>query len=117
MSSSLFEIASNLTKTTDKVSLYATVPLLVVLVIGNLVNLRVFSSRSFKNTSISFYLRVLAIVDILDCYSLICYFARYFDLQFQRTSDLMCRLDSYFFNTFTLYSPWISAIVAVDRLF
>ena len=113
---SLMQISNTLVVLTSSLGLYLSIPLILVNILGNVANYMVFNRDNFKKVSISFYLRTLAVVDILQSYIILFVFINQFKFEISSTSKLVCDLHSYISMTLPYFSPWVTTIIALDRL-
>jgi hypothetical protein len=98
-----------------KFILYASIPFIIVNLIGNILNTIVFMKKKFSSTSSGFYFAVLSIVDIFQSYLVIVVFLQQFDIKIENTSSFMCKLHKYLNVTFPMFPSWILVLIALDR--
>jgi hypothetical protein len=84
--------------------------------ITNILCLIVFLQKKFRSTSTGFYFSCLSVVDILQSYLVIGFYAQKFNIQIENLSNFLCKFHHYLYSTLPLYPSWILVIIAVDRL-
>ena len=92
---------------------YCTYPIIALNILFNVINLIVFTRKSFRNekTSIGVYFAALAITDIAT--SLVIFFN--YETKYNYLS-YGSAVVFYFPDTIQYYSPWIAVIISIDRL-
>ena len=114
---SLVATSNIMEKITYGLGLYLSIPLIIMNLIGNAANYTVFSQATFNHKiSIGFYLRWLAIVGILESYVIFYIFLVKLDIEISSLSKVACDIHTYVLMTLPYYSPWFTAIVALERL-
>jgi hypothetical protein len=90
-------------------------PLTVVNLIANIINIKIRSRKEFLNGSMSIYLIFLSIFSILQMYSIM---VQYFlqNTEYFTSSSFMCKFHFYLQANLPLYVPWYSVLVCMDRL-
>jgi hypothetical protein len=101
---------------TKDIIIYAGLPFTIIGIIGNILNLIIFTREKFRKLSIGFYLSCLSASDIFQTYLVLCFYFQKYDIILENTSKFMCKLHNYLYATLPLISAWIIVIVAVDRL-
>ena len=94
---------------------FIVLPLAVVNLICNIINIKIRSSKEFRNSSMSIYLIFLSIFAILQMYSIM---VHYFleNTEYFTSSSFMCKFHFYLQTNLPLFVPWYSALVCMDRL-
>jgi hypothetical protein len=85
--------------------------------IGNFLSYKVYStSPSLQKHPISIFFRVIPIFDsIMLANSFTYVLSHKFSFSFSRTTDMLCKVKSYFFYAAGPISPWLMVIVSIDR--
>ena len=95
-------------------------PLFIATLIVNVLNLVVFTRKSFQKVSIGFYLVCLSVSDILEGTVMLLEYDSIstYILTQSNKSNFLCRLfaSGYVRNTFQYFPSWILAIMSVERL-
>ena len=116
-----YSISTVLASINYAIRYYLSIPLIVLNILGNGLNLIIYLDKSFRKTSIGFYLVCLALVDTLNIYTIIYYYElKLFDIEaviyeLQIGNDYWKMVVIYFRETIPYFSPWISVLVALDR--
>jgi hypothetical protein len=106
---------SILTDIRAKFILYASIPFIIVNLIGNILNTMVFMKKKFSSTSSGFYFTILSIADLFQSYLVIVVFLQQFNIKIENTSSFMCKLHKYLNVTLPMYPSWILVLISLDR--
>lgn len=86
-------------------------------IVGNILTYCVFGRKRLKNSSYSFYFRIIAILDSITLLSACRYWARFFlNLNLDLISPLLCKLNDYQPFVTGLSSTWLLTVILVDRI-
>ena len=95
-------------------------PLFIATLILNILNLVVFTRKSFQKVSIGFYLVCLSVSDILEGTVMLLEYdpIGWYIFKQSDKSTIVCRLfaSGYVRNTFQYFPSWILAVTSVERL-
>ena len=86
--------------------------------IANILSIMVFSQPSFKKSSLSFLMKILAITDMLGLHTVAWNMLIHgiTDLFLPAKSDFGCKLYIYFSDTFGSYSGWVLSVITEERM-
>ena len=106
----------NWRKAFEYINRYTIIPIVLINIIANLINVLVFIRPSFKKVSIGFYLATLSIANIIASFDLMVQYTQFaiIGVQIFPTRGYF-QILLYFQTTLTLYSPWLTVFVTLDR--
>lgn len=92
--------------------------LAIVGLIGNCLTFCVFNRKRLKNTSYSYYYRVISILDSLVLLSSFRHWARYFySFSLEKWSIFFCKFNDYQPFVAGFSSQWLMTVILIDRIF
>ena len=85
--------------------------------ISNILAFVIYCSKRFENTTFTMYFQFLIIFDIIPLiFPINKFFEWNLNIHIENSSQLSCRLKSYFENVFFPISGWTTAIISLDRM-
>ena len=85
----------------------SSLPIILIGIIGNILNIIVFTRPKFRETQAGFYLSCLAFSDILQTYLVIGFFLQSFGIIVDNTSSFACKMNNYLYSTVPILSAWL----------
>lgn len=110
------ENAQNLNLLCKQVLYSSSLPIILINVFGNLLNILVFTRQKFQKTSTGFYFTCLSISDLLQSYLIFGFYIQQYNINIDEISNFMCKLHHYLYGTLPLFSAWMLVIISCDRL-
>ncbi|CAF3893902.1 unnamed protein product [Adineta steineri] len=116
MFSTANETITRLTILSRRINIYFASPILILGTIGNLINILVFSRRSFRKCPCSIYFRWASIMSLLALYSgLISRLLSGYYLDLTTSNNILCKLRFYFYYGSVSLLSWFLVFASFDR--
>lgn len=95
---------------------YANIILMPVGIVLNIISLLIIFGKKFNSLRIGICYQIITLSDIaVIIFCLLIYFLQSIDIDIVSSSDLSCKLMSYFMTISLQISPWTNALLTIDR--